>query len=304
MVSTQSSAKVQTAAATTTVVETAAQIKQLLLVASTLVFIIGIPLFLFPGRTDTLFSWTVNPALTAAFLGAAYWSSFVLEFLSARESAWARARVAVPAVLLFTFLTLVATLLHIDKFHFGPGFAFITQAVTWVWLIVYAVVPVAMAVLLVLQLRKPGSAPSRERPMPGWIRLVYSAQAAAMVLLGIALFFAPKWAAGRFWPWLLSPLTGRAIGAWLVGVGFAAGHFTWENDWSRVRAGTIAYSVFAGLELIALFRFAAARYPDSGQPIVDWTDPRAWVYAVFLLSVLAAGAYGWWASRRPVGSGA
>jgi hypothetical protein len=272
----------------------------LLYVASALVLLIGTTLFLLPGRTDTYFSWTVSPALTAAFLGAAYLSAFVLEFLGAREALWARARIAVPAVLIFTFLTLIATLLHIDKFHFGPAFSLLTQAGTWVWLLVYAIVPVAMTVLLVLQLRQAGIDPPRSAPMPGWMRLIYIGQAAVMVLLGIALFLFPKPTGELFWPWQLTPLTGRAIGAWLLGVGVAAGHFAWERDWLRVRPGAISYTVFAGLELVALARFAFARYPETGQLVVNWGDPRAWIYLLFLISILAAGTYGWWASRRPM----
>jgi hypothetical protein len=270
----------------------------LLYIASVLVLAVGLTLFLFPARTDTLFSWTVNPALTAAFLGAAYLSAFVLEFLGARETLWARARVAVPAVLIFTLLTLIATLLHIDKFHFGPAFSLWTQAGTWVWLLVYALVPVAMILFLVLQLRQPGIDPPTSAPMPGWIRSVFIFQAAVMIPLGIALFVLPKQTADLVWPWSLTPLTGRAIGAWLVGVGVAAGHMAWENDWLRVRAGTIAYTLFGALELVVLLRFAFALEPASGYPILAWGDLRTWIYLLFLASILAAGAYGWWATRR------
>jgi hypothetical protein len=275
-----------------------AGMKWLLYIASVLVLAVGLTLFLFPARTDTLFSWTVNPALTAAFLGAAYLSAFVLEFLGARETLWARARVAVPAVLIFTLLTLIATLLHIDKFHFGPAFSLWTQAGTWVWLLVYALVPVAMILFLVLQLRQPGIDPPTSAPMPGWIRSVFIFQAAVMIPLGIALFVLPKQTADLVWPWSLTPLTGRAIGAWLVGVGVAAGHMAWENDWLRVRAGTIAYTLFGALELVVLLRFTFALEPASGYPILAWSDLRTWIYLLFLVSILAAGAYGWWATRR------
>ena len=275
-----------------------AGMKWLLYVASALVLAVGLTLFLFPARTDTLFSWTVNPALTAAFLGAAYLSAFFLEVLGARETLWARARVAVPAVLIFTLLTLISTLLHIDKFHFGSAFGLWTQAGTWVWLLVYALVPVAMILFLVLQLRQPGIDPPTSAPMPGWIRSVFTFQAAVMIPLGIALFVLPKQTADLVWPWSLTPLTGRAIGAWLVGVGIAAGHMAWENDWLRVRAGTIAYTLFGALELVVLLRFAFALEPASGYPILAWGDPRTWIYLLFLVSILAAGAYGWWATRR------
>lgn len=64
--------------------------RRLLYVNSTLVLIIGIPLYLLSERTDTYFAWTIDPPLTAAALGAGYWASFVLELLSAREGRWAR----------------------------------------------------------------------------------------------------------------------------------------------------------------------------------------------------------------------
>jgi hypothetical protein len=109
----------------------------LLLVASLLDFIIGIPLFLLSEQTDRYFAWTISVPLTAAFLGAGYWSSFFNEFVGARERVWANSRVAVPAVFVFTVLTLVATLIHLDLFHLGGSFAAITQIGTWTWMAVY-----------------------------------------------------------------------------------------------------------------------------------------------------------------------
>ena len=40
----------------------------------------------------------------------------------------------VRAVLVFTVLTLAATLRHLDKFHRGGAFAIGTQIVTWAWI--------------------------------------------------------------------------------------------------------------------------------------------------------------------------
>ena len=69
----------------------------LLVAASVLVFLAGFQLFILTEQTEHYFAWTIQPPLTAAFLGAGYWSSFLLEFLASRERIWARARVAVPA---------------------------------------------------------------------------------------------------------------------------------------------------------------------------------------------------------------
>ncbi len=96
--------------------------RRLLLVASLLVLLVGIPLVLRPEETADYFAWTIQPPLTAAFLGSAYWASFLLEFEASRRRTWDHARVAVPAVFVFTVLTLVATLNNLEKFHFGdPG---------------------------------------------------------------------------------------------------------------------------------------------------------------------------------------
>src|SRR5688500_1255825 len=89
---------------------TSPRMRLMLLVASILVFIVGIQLFIFTEQTEKYFAWTINPPLTAAFLGAAYWSAFSLEFVASRQRTWAQARIAVPAVLAFTSLTFIVTL--------------------------------------------------------------------------------------------------------------------------------------------------------------------------------------------------
>lgn len=78
--------------------ETSPGISLTLYVASFLVLAVGISLYLLSGTTNVYFSWTINPPLTAAFLGAGYLASTLLELLSAREKVWARARPAVSGV--------------------------------------------------------------------------------------------------------------------------------------------------------------------------------------------------------------
>jgi hypothetical protein len=259
----------------------------LLFVASVLVFIIGIPLFLLSEQTDRYFAWTISVPLTAAFLGAGYWSSFFIEFVAARERVWANSRVAVPAVFVFTVLTLVATLIHLDLFHLGDSFAAITQIGTWTWMAVYVSVPVLLAVLWAIQLRLPGGDPPRRAPMSGGVRLAIYLLAAGMLILGVALFVAPL-GAGVLWPWELTPLTGRAVGAWLIGLSVAAAHMGWERDWRRVLPASTMFAVFSALELVVLLRFLGG---------VDWSGVRAWIYLLFLLSMLAVGLYGLYAAR-------
>jgi hypothetical protein len=257
--------------------------RRLLYVNSTLVLVIGIPLYLRSDRTDSWFAWTIHPPLTAAVLGAGYWASFVLELLSARERLWARTRVAVPAVLLFSTLTLAITLVHADRFHFHSP-RLITRAGTWGWLVVYVSVPVAMSWLLVAQLRQARPEPARVAPLAAWVRVVLAVQAAVMLLVGVPLLLAPSVLLGA-WPWALTPLTGRAIGAWAIGIGTIAAHAVWENDWWRLRPMMLSYTMLGVLQLTAVLR-----YPTE----LDWSDPAAVVYVCFLATILLLGGYGWW----------
>ena len=261
--------------------QTTAAMRTLFLVAAVLVALAGIQLFVFSSRTDHYFSWTIGIPLTAAFLGAGYWASVPLEWLSGRERVWARCRPAVFGVFVFTALTLVATLLHFDLFHFGDEFRLSTQVVTWAWLAIYIAVPVLFVLVLSDQLRQPGGDPPRAYPLPPWMRAAMAAQAAVMLALGAPLFIAPERAAS-WWPWPLTPLTGRAVGAWLVALAVIAAQSVLENDLTRLRSVLISQVVLIVLQLLAL-----ARYPDS----VDWT-PEGWIYLSFLLGLLLIGVYG------------
>jgi hypothetical protein len=256
--------------------------RRLLIIAGALVFLAGVQLFVLTEHTDRFFAWTIDVPLTAAFLGAGYWASVAFEWMAARETTWARARIAVPAVFVFTTLTLVATLSHIDLFHFGTEHSPLTRSVTWLWLAIYVLVPVAMLVLIVLQLRGRSDETPRDRLLPSWMRGVLAVQAVVMLGLGLALFIPPGQVS--LWPWPLTPLTSQAVGAWLLGIGVAAAQTVWENDVKRVRVAFAAYITLGALELIAL-----ARYPD----MVDFTQPKGWLYLLFLVSLLAVGLYGW-----------
>jgi hypothetical protein len=238
-------------------------------------------------KTDVYFSWTINPPLTAAFLGAGYLASFLLEFLSARQNVWARARPAVPGVWVFTFLTLVITLIHWDRFHFDSPFL-ITVIGTWVWVGVYVGVPVALGILWALQVRQPGGDLPRKAPLPMWMRTVLIVQGAIMLLFGSAMILLPEMMI-PLWPWKLSPLTSQAIGAWGAGVGILVLQASWENDWDRLFPMMASYAVYGALQVINLLR-----YPTT----LDWSRFSSSVYSVFVLSVLLVGIYGVWKTRR------
>jgi len=229
--------------------------------------------------------------MTAVFLGAAYWSSAVLEIAGARSVGWSRARLAVWTVLVFTTLTLVVTLLHLDKFHLGGDHPGSARAVTVGWLAVYAVVPVVMVVLLVLQTRQVRiagalSPTARERP-PAPLRALLVLLAVVLLGLGTALLLAPVEAV-ELWPWPLTELTGRAVGAWLVGLGWAAAHSRLIDDLPSIRPLGLTGAAFVALQAVALVRYGDA-LTWSGLPAVGYVAVLAAIGVVAAWILVATG---------------
>jgi len=260
--------------------------RRLLLAGTVLVLAAGLDLFLLTGHTEDFFAWTIASPLTAAFLGAGYLAAACLDGMSARQRLWAVARVPLPAVLVFTTTTLGVTLVHLDAFHMDSFFG-------WAWLVTYALLPPSVTAVLLYQRRIGGGDPPRRSPLPSWLRLVATVLAVAVTVLGAALVLVPSDAA-TWWPWSLTVLTARAVGAWLVIVGLTAGQAAWENDWARLRPLCITYVVLGALQLVAV-----ARYPDE----MDWSRPAAWLYVAFLGVLVAFGGAGWRASRAGADAG-
>jgi hypothetical protein len=256
--------------------------RRLLFTAAVLVLLAGFQLFVFTGRTGTFFAWTIVNPLAAAFLGAAYWASVSIEALAGRQRLWANARIAVPAVLTFTVLTLATTLMHLGQFHLGSQFAAGTRIVAWAWIAIYALVPVLMLIVLVVQARTPGIDPPRSVPLPSWLYAVLAAQAVVLLGFGVALFVAPG-ATAPTWPWKLTPLLAQATGAWLISLGVAAVHALAERDARRLRPAAVGYILLAVLQAIAL-----ARYPHR----FAWGSAAGTIYLIFLGTMLLAGAVG------------
>jgi hypothetical protein len=260
--------------------------RQLLMVAGVLVTIIGLPLYFIPQNSEEYFSWSVSPDLSAAFLGGAYLAAAVIEFSAARERTWANARIAVPAVLLFTLLTLFVTLGNIDSYHFNAS-GFVQSFGTWAWLVVYVVVPPIMALVLVVQLLRGGRSPARAFPLPSSLRAVLGVGGVGLLIGGVILLLDPG-ASSWMWSWSLNELTSRAFGAWLVGFGVAMVQIAWEADWRRVRPATAGAGVLGALQLIAILR-----YPD----VPDWGAPQTWVYVAVMVGFVVLGLYGWRAAE-------
>jgi hypothetical protein len=240
-----------------------------------LVTSVGVFTFVLSTETERLFAWTINPPLTAAFLGANYFAAFFLALLAAREQVWAHAAISYAVSVVFTTGTMLATLLHLDKFNFE-------NVNGWLWTIVYVTVPPYLILVGFRQLRARGDDPPKTAPIQGWIVILVAVQAAIALVVGVLLFLAPS-TSDELWSWTLTALTARTVAAWSLAL-FAGLAFTaWQRDWARVRIATPTYVAIPVLQFVAL-----ARFSDT----VDWSDVKLWAYVVYLGGVLALGLYG------------
>jgi len=243
--------------------------------------VVGIFLYVLSEKTDQYFAWTIKSPLTAAFFGAGYWATFIPALLATRQRAWANVRPMVPGAFLFSVFTLVATLLHLDRFHLNTPAA-------WVWIAVYVVVPPGLLYAVFRQLRLPGGDPLRQRPLPAWIRpiLVLQALYTFSFFAGLFLLWKPAVSA---WPWPLTPLTARVVGSMLLAIGISSILFMKENDSGRIRLLGVTYVLFAALQATALLRF-----PDEFRG----DTPGGWAYLALLFTMLAVGLWIWKDSSR------
>jgi hypothetical protein len=265
----------------------------LFVLATVLVLVAGVQLFVLSERTDRFFAWTIALPLTAAVDGAFYLGAFFLLFLAARAGTWVEVRAVAWGVLMVSTLKLAATVLTLGPFHFHED-SLTARIAAWGWLAVYVVVPIALVLLIVAELRAPGIDPPATAPMGRALRRFAAVLAAALLGIGAALFAAPAATATR-WPWALTDLTARALAAWFAGTGVTAAVTARDGDLVRARpvwAGSIATAV---LQIIALARYGNA---------VEWGDPSAWLYLALVVAVGASGIWGWRAASAAARSGA
>jgi hypothetical protein len=252
----------------------------LLLVFAGLTLLATNQLYALSEHTERAFAWSIEPPLTAAFLGGGYGAGFVLVVLSLRSRSWASTRVGFLTVLVFALMTLIATLLHLDRFHFD-AVGLVPRAAAWIWLLIYVVVPIAMLALLASQWRVSGREPSSGSGLGVALKVVLGLQGAALLVIGVSLFVVPQ--SRELWPWSLTPLTAQSIASWLIALGVAGFLAILEDDLQRLRPAAATYTVLALLQSVAVVRY-------HGDMI--WTSISSWVYVLSLLLVFLVGVVG------------
>jgi len=201
-------------------------------------------LYLLPQRSGELFAWPIKPPMTAMLLGAAYLGGvyFFVRVVLAKH--WHTIKAGFLPVTLFASLLGVATLLHWDRFT-HEHISFFT------WTVLYFTTPfLVLGTWWFNRRTDPRTAEPDDILLPNGIRWLLGGVGAITLAISLLLFLQPQLMIA-VWPWTLTPLTARVMGAMfalpgLVGLGIAS-----DRRWGAARVILQAQALSIGLILIA-----------------------------------------------------
>lgn len=239
-------------------------------------------LYFFPGDTKHLFAWTIKPTMTpmvlaSAYLGGAYFFMRVL-----RETRWNVVKTGFLSVALFASLLGVATIVHWDKFNHG-------HIAFWLWAGLYFVTPFLVIGGWLANRRFAGPAGPDERRLGSVARWTIAVFGVLALAWGIVMFLAPVRVIA-IWPWVLTPLTSRVIGA-IFCLGSAGVGVLVDPRWTTVKLMLQVEELMVVLMLVAAVR-ARGEF--------DTDRPLTWLMLGGFVAVLLGSAGLWYTTEvRP-----
>lgn len=224
-------------------------------------------LYLFPGRTEALWAWTINPRMSALIMGAGYISGAYFFVRVARDRRWHRVHVGFLATTVFTSILLATTVLHWDRFnHDHVSF--------WAWLSLYIVTPPLLPLLWRNNRHTdPGDLETHDVRLPPGLRRAAAIGGVAQLCVAALMFVNPDAVLDDF-PWMVTPTTARSISAFVAFPAVTYVCFAFEDRWSSFRIPLQTATI--GLALVGL---GALRVRD------DFVGPD-WAVTAFTVALL------------------
>ena len=227
-------------------------------------------LFIWPQDTEKLFAWPVKPPMTAMMLAAAYLGGIYFFTSVLLASRWHTIKTGFLPVFTFASLLGIATLLHWDRFtHSHIAF--------YAWAGLYFTAPfLVLAAWYFNRRTDPSLIAPGDVALPGLLRWLVGIGGVISVIFALLLFVQPDLMVA-VWPWKLTPLTARVVGAMfalpgVVGLGIAL-----DRRWSAARTILQAQAFSILVILIA----AARAWGDF-----DQSDPASYLFVGGLTGLL------------------
>lgn len=233
-------------------------------------------LFILPDQTEQLFAWKIQPSMSAMMLGATYAGGIYFFTGVLRSRQWHRVKVGFLALLPFVTMLGIATILHWDRFTHNH-ISFIA------WTALYFTTPfIILTVWLRNRSQDPGQPESQDANIPVPVRFGMGAIGIVTFLISLFLFVMPDIMIG-LWPWKLTPLTARVMGAMFSLPGAVGLCLAFEWRWSAAKLILQAQGFSILFILIAAARAWTAEF--------DPEAPGSWLFAgglgVMLVSIVS-----------------
>jgi hypothetical protein len=198
-----------------------------------------------PSDTDRWFAWTINPPMTPMTLGAVYLGGAYFFVRAFRATAWHTVKAGFVAVGTFATLMGISTVLHWDRFNHG-------HVAFWLWAGLYFTTPALVWGVWAANRRRATPAKAGDVMVPPAARAGMAATGALAVGAGAFLYLVPAQAVD-VWPWAITPLTSRVLGA-VFCLGIAGLGVIPDPRWGAARV-MLQVQVF----MLALILLAAVR---------------------------------------------
>jgi hypothetical protein len=233
-------------------------------------------LYLFPADTRQLFAWTIKPTMTPMMMGAAYLGGAYFFARVWRESRWHVVKTGFLSVALFASMLGIATVVHWDKFNHR-------HVAFWIWAGLYFTTPflVLGGWLANRQVEAPPGA--HEPRLSGKVRWIVALVGLLALVQGIVMFLGPAWVI-PIWPWTLTPLTCRVVGA-IFCLGTAGISALIDPRWTSLKLMLQVEALMVALILLAAAR--AHTQFDTGRPLT-------WLMLAGFVAVLLGSGWLWY----------
>ena len=199
----------------------------------------GISLFLFTKTFGLLWPWALPP-LAARFMGSLLIGGAVCTALAALAPE--PLPVMGPALLgLGDLLIASVGLLDIGEIGFTGRMI--------VWLVLF-IGTASLLWILFLLYNHQASEGDDQQPLTRGLRIYFKIHLAVVIPVGLTMYLAPT-LAQHLWPWSLSPINVRLLGAFFVGASILSAWSLRQKDWRAVRPLVALYAVFTTLTTLA-----------------------------------------------------
>lgn len=237
-------------------------------------------LFFLTDLTRAQWPWNIRP-FNAHFVGAVYLASLMSVAIMFINGRWVAARLVLPMLFTFTSIVFVMSLLKLDTFLYD-------RWTTWVWFILYLVLPLNAAYHLWLYRRLLSVEPTPPQP---WVRYALLIMGSVMGAYGLVQFFAPE-AASAFWPWKIDAFHGQMYSATFVTA--AVGAFVLSL---RATAPIEYFTLGLTYGILGFFCILGLVIVDASAHAVDWGAAGTWLWVVAFALTLIVGLVLLWQSH-------